>query len=235
METALVIAAVVVAATILALGAASLLWRYWWFWRNPPRNIPSGEHFLSPADGTVVYVKRAPPGEPVISCKQGQAASINDIVREELDQPKILIGIFMSPFSVHYNRVPLGASLAYKKEYPAEGKNLHMGSMHWRSMLRRQPIYANSPHITQNNRAVSRWFGRIRGQDLAYYVVQIGGGSVHGIDIYPEVGQAMEQGQIFGMIRIGSQVDLVVPDVSGLSVKVAPGDRVVAGETILIA
>ena len=37
------------------------------------------------------------------------------------------------------------------------------------------------------------------------------------------------------MIRIGSQVDLIVPDLPGLGVQVAPGDRVVAGETILIA
>ncbi len=36
------------------------------------------------------------------------------------------------------------------------------------------------------------------------------------------------------MIRVGSQVDLIVPDLPGLEVKVSPGDRVVAGETILI-
>ena len=109
----------------------------------------------------MVYVKRAAPSEAIIVCKQGKAASINDIAREELDQPKILIGIFMSPFSVHYNRVPIGATLAYKQQYPAEGKNLHMGSMHWRCILGRLPIYANSPHIIQNNRAVSRWRGTI--------------------------------------------------------------------------
>jgi phosphatidylserine decarboxylase len=48
-----------------------------------------------------------------------------------------------------------------------------------------------------------------------------------------EVGQVVDKGQIFGMIRVGSQVDLIVPDLPGLTVKVAPGDRVVAGETVL--
>ena len=235
METALLIVAVVAATGLLGLAGASLFWRYYWFWRNPPRKIPLGEHFLSPADGTVVYVKRAAPSEAIIVCKQGKTASINDIVREELDQPKILIGVFMSPFSVHYNRAPIGATLVYKREYPAEGKNLCMGSMHWRSMFGRLPIYANSPHITQNNRAVSRWQGRFRGQDISCYIVQIGGGTVHGIDIYPEVGRRLEQGEIFGMIRIGSQVDLIVPELPGLTVNVAPGDRVIAGETVLIA
>ena len=235
MGTALLTAAVVAAAGLLGLASAHLFWRYYWFWRNPPRKVPLGEHFLSPADGTVVYVKRAAPSEAIIVCKQGKAASINDIVREELDQPKILIGIFMSPFSVHYNRTPIGATLLYKRQYPAEGKNLYMGSMHWRSILGRLPIYANSPHITRNNRAVSRWRGQFRGREIFCYLVQIGGGGVHGINVYPEAGQRLEQGEIFGMIRIGSQVDLIVPDLPGLSVHVAPGDHVVAGETILIA
>ncbi len=162
-------------ATVLAAGGAYLFWRYYWFWRNPPRTAPAGEHFVSPADGTVVYVKRAQPDEPVIVCKQGKAATINDIVREQLSVPKIIIGIFMSPFGVHYNRAPFTAAVAYKKQYPAEGKNVHMGSMHWRSLLHRLPIYANSPHILQNNRAVTRFCGPFRGQEISCYVVQIGG------------------------------------------------------------
>jgi phosphatidylserine decarboxylase len=235
MEPALLIAAGVAAAALLAAAGAYAFWRYYWFWRNPPRNVPRGEHFLSPADGTVVYVKRALPHEPVIACKRELAACINDIVREDLDRPKVIIGIFMSPLSVHYNRVPLGGSVAYKREYPAEGRNLHMTSMHWRCMLRRLPLYARSPHITQNNRAVTRICGRLRGEEVSYYVVQIGGGGVHGIDVYPDVGQPVEQGEIFGMIRIGSQVDLIVPDLPGLEIQVRPGDRVVAGESVLLA
>jgi biotin carboxyl carrier protein len=37
------------------------------------------------------------------------------------------------------------------------------------------------------------------------------------------------------MIRIGSQVDLIVPGRAEFVVKVRPGDRVRAGETILIS
>ncbi len=234
MERALLIASACVGGMALALIAAYLFWRYYWFWRNPARTAPAGENFVSPADGTVVYVQRAAPREPVIVCKQGKAASINDIAREDFDSPKILIGIFMSPLSVHYNRAPLRATVAAKRQYPAVGRNLPMGSMHWRCLLRRLPIYGNSPHIVQNNRAVTRFCGSFRGEEIACYVVQIGGGSVHGIDVFPEVGQVVEKGEIFGMIRIGSQVDLIVPDLPGLTVQVTPGDRVVAGETILL-
>ncbi len=235
METAFVVAGAAVAAVLLLLAAAFLFWRYYWFWRNPPRTTPRGDHFVSPADGTVVYVKRAAGHEPIISCKQGKAVSINDIAREDLGQGKIIIGIFMSPFGVHYNRVPIAGRLDWSKEHPAEGKNLHMGSMHWRCMLQRFPIYANSPHVVQNNRRVTRFCGELRGADISCYVVQIGGGSVHGIDVCAEVGANVEQGAVFGMIRIGSQVDLIVPDLPGLEIKVAPCDRVVAGETVLMA
>ena len=148
--------------------------------------------------------------------------------------PRILIGIFMSPFSVHYNRAPLAGTVAYKKQYPAEGWNCYMASMHWRCLLKRLPIYGNSPHILQNNRAVTRFCGRFRQQPISCYVVQIGGGAVDGIDVFLDVGQTVAQGEIFGMIRIGSQVDLIVPDLPGLKVLVQVGDRVTAGETILI-
>lgn len=227
------LSAAIVAGVVLA-AAAYAFWRYAWFWRNPPRHIPLGDHFVSPADGTVVYVKRAMPGAPVIVCKQGKSASINDIVREELDSPKIIIGIFMSPLSVHYNRAPFAATVAFHRQYPALSKNHHMGSMHWRCLLRRLPIHQNSPHILENNRAVTRFLGSMLGSEISCYVVQIGGGSVHGIDSYVSLGQHIGQGQIFGMIRIGSQVDLIVPDPDGWTVKVQPGDHVVAGETVLI-
>jgi phosphatidylserine decarboxylase len=233
-RTVLIAGGASLAAAALLLLSAYLFWRYYWFWRNPPRVVPAGENYVSPADGTVVYVKRVEPHQPVIACKQGKAASINDIVRTELHLPKILIGIFMSPFSVHYNRVPLAGTLAYTKQYPAEGDNCYMSSMHWRSILHRLPLYENSPHITQNNRAVSRFTSLFRGYEVSCYVVQIGGGSVHGIDVYAEIGQHVEKGEIFGMIRVGSQVDLIVPDMKGLEVKVKPGDQVYAGETILI-
>jgi biotin carboxyl carrier protein len=36
------------------------------------------------------------------------------------------------------------------------------------------------------------------------------------------------------MIRIGSQVDIVVPRAVGLKIRVRAGDRVRAGETLLI-
>jgi phosphatidylserine decarboxylase len=66
------------------------------------------------------------------------------------------------------------------------------------------------------------------------YVVQIGSRNVHGIESYFRPGDRIERGTTFGMIRIGSQVDLIVPWREDLRVQVQPGERVLAGETILV-
>jgi phosphatidylserine decarboxylase len=221
-------------ALIAVLAAAGwFFWRYVWFWRNPPRVVPACEGAVSAADGTVVYVKKLAPGEDVIHIKQGLAARLDDIVREHQSLPKLVIGVFMSPFDVHYNRAPLSGSVEFVRHHPGRGRNLHMGPMHWRILLGRKPYYAGAAHIVQNERTVTCIRGRLRGNTIPCYVVQIAAKTVAGIDSYIGPGDAVEKGAIFGMIRVGSQVDVVVPWHEDLNVRVRPGDRVHAGETLL--
>jgi len=223
-------------AALLVLALAGFgFWRYLWFFRNPPRQAPHGDNLVSPADGTVVYVKEVEPHKPAISIKQGVAASINDIVQRDLERPRILVGVFMSPFNVHYNRSPLTGAVEFIRHHPPRPVNRHMGPMHWRSILRHVPLYRNSVHILANERTVTKIRGSFKGKEVSTYVVQIAGKSVHGIDSYVKPGSEVAKGDIFGMIRIGSQVDLVVTHLPGMEVKVRPGDKVRAGETILIA
>ena len=222
-------------AAFLLLVVCFIYWRFFWFFRNPPRNPPPGTGILSPADGTVVYAKVVEPGEDVITIKQGVRASVNDIVREHLTLRKVLIGIFMSPFDVHFNRAPIAGQIRFIRYYPAVKKNFHMGSMHLRTVLKLAPLYKNSLHIVQNERTVTKIDGEFRGDALSCYVIQIAGGSVRGIDSFFRAGESVERGEIFGMIRIGSQVDLVVPLTEGMSVTVHPGQRVRAGETVIIS
>ena len=226
---------VLLLALLTLCAIAYLYWRYVWFFRNPARKIPSeGSGILSPADGSIVYVKEVAPGEETITIKQGVKATVDDICREAVSAPKVLIGIFMSPFNVHYNRVPLSGTAVFIRHYPAVGKNLYMAAMHLRTVFRRLPLYRNSLHIIQNERTVTGIKGLYRGRLLNCYVVQIAAKSVNGIDSYIEPQQRVSAGQILGMIRIGSQVDLIVTAFEGMKIRVRPGDRVRAGETILI-
>lgn len=217
----------------LAVGAF-IFWRYVWFFRNPVRFIPVGENIVSPADGTIVYIKRIKPGEDVFVIKQGVSAKISDIVKEELTEPKVLIGIFMSPFDVHYNRSPIDGSVGFVRHYPAKTSNLNMRAMHFRTVVGLHPYYWNSRHIIENERSVTRMTGEFKGRNIAIYVVQIAGGHVSGIDSYVSENGNVNKGDIFGMIRIGSQVDLILPDLPGMKIRVNEGDKVRAGESILV-
>lgn len=225
-------------ATILIVAAlaagAWAFWRYYWFWRNPSRTPPPGDGIVSAADGTVVYVKKLVPGEDVISIKQGLAANLSDIVRENLPMTKLLIGVFMSPFDVHYNRAPVTGTIEFVRHHPGRGANVHMGPMHRRILVGREPYYAGSEHIVRNERTVTKLNGTLKGITLPTYIVQIAAKTVDGIDSYVGPGKTVQRGDIFGMIRIGSQVDIVVPWHDCMRVHVKPGDRVRAGETVLI-
>lgn len=232
METALLVTIVVGCALIVA--GTFLFWRYVWFFRNPDRVIPPGDNLVSPADGTVVYVKTIDPHDRVIVIKQGVSASVKDIVREDLASTKLLIGIFMSPFDVHFNRSPLPGRIESVNHYPPKKANFHMHPMHLRTVLSLKPYYRGSRHILENERTVTRISGQFKSSDLSCYVVQIAGGQVSGIDSYIPVGGEVDKGQIFGMIRIGSQVDLIVPKWENMRITVTPGDKVFAGESVLV-
>ena len=224
--TALLVAALVV--------GGYLLWRYVWFFRDPPRTPPAEEGLVSPADGTVVYVRTVAPGDDVVVIKQGVSAKVADILRQDVGETKVVIGIFMSPFDIHYNRMPLSGTIGFIRHHPAFGENAYMTPMHWRTLINRAPHYADSVHIVQNERVVTQVHGEYRGTPLSYYVVQIGARTVNGIDSYDGVGAHVERGTTFGMIRVGSQVDLIVPWRPGLAVRARAGERVRAGETLLV-
>ena len=161
-------------------------------------------------------------------------AKLADIVREDAAEPKVLIGVFMSPFDVHYNRAPVSGTVEFVRRYPGCGPNRYMRPMHWRILARRPPYYAGSEHIVRNERTVTKINGALKGAALSCYVVQIAARTVAGIDSYVRPGEAVARGAIFGMIRVGSQVDVLVPWREGMTVRVRPGDRVRAGETVLV-
>ena len=64
-------------------------------------------------------------------------------------------------------------------------------------------------------------------------VVQIASRFVRGIVSYVKEGQPVEIGQRIGMIRFGSQVDVVIPALTDCRIEVEPGQPVKAGITVM--
>ncbi len=86
---------------LIVLSIASFAFTVFFF-RDPERNIPSGDKFvLSPADGKVVLVK--------------------DVYEEEFLKSKaIQVSIFLSPLDVHVNRVPCSGKVSYYRYLKGE-------------------------------------------------------------------------------------------------------------------
>ena len=64
-------------------------------------------------------------------------------------------------------------------------------------------------------------------------VVQIASRLVRRIASYLGEGDMVQIGQRIGMIRLGSQVDVAIPEIENLRINVKPGDEVRAGVSVI--
>jgi phosphatidylserine decarboxylase len=219
-----------IAVGMLALAARA--YERWWFPRDPERVVDPSVRVVAPADGRVVYVVPVDDGVVPIAIKDRREIRLDEIVKgSERPLAGVLIGIFMSPFDVHYQRSPVSGVVSEVTYHPV-GHNHVMGSMFMRSLVGMYPLHVKSPHIYDNERNVVR----IDAADRTVFVVQIADQQVNKIDCYVSEGDTVDIGQRIGMIRRGSQVDLfvagaTVDDFAGIEV----GMKVMAGETVLLS
>lgn len=120
------------------------------------------------------------------------------------------IGIFMNVFSVHVNRAPCAGKVAYLEYVP--GKK----------------IAAFAPKASEINErnyvGISSKWGNVM-------MVQIAGLIARRIVCRLRVGETLNAGERYGMIKLGSRVDVYLPEEASVNVKL--GDKVRAGETLI--
>jgi phosphatidylserine decarboxylase len=163
------------------------------FFRDPDRVTPVSETALiSPADGRVVFV--------------GKTAS-----NPYIDGPCIKVGIFMSVFNVHVNRVPFTGKISAIQYYP--------GTF----------IPADKDAASLKNERNAVIMTTSDGRTIGF--VQVAGLIARRIISWVNVGDHVPAGSRFGMICFGSRVDLYLPVESEVSVRV--GDRVAAGSSVI--
>ncbi len=151
----------------------------------------------------------------VISPADGVVQSIGPAVPPpelELGEDRLTrISVFMNVFDVHINRAPVDGTVERIAYRP--GKFLN----------------ASLDKASEDNERLSLLIETAEGKSFG--VVQIAGLVARRIIRWVEVGEALEAGQRFGMIRFGSRVDVYLPE--GAVPLAVVGQRAVAGETVL--
>ncbi len=195
----------------LALAGLIVLWR---FYRDPERVAPDRDDVVvSPADGTVIYVKQSSGGVLPASVKGGREFSLEELVRTRLSSDDaIVVGIALSFLDVHVNRAAVEGEVTLQRRFAGQFMS-----------LKREDA------VVRNERATTV----IRNDSLEVGIVLIASRLVRRILSYVQEGEQVALGQRIGVIRFGSQVDLVLPARPDLRLLVAPGDRVRAGGSVV--
>jgi len=182
-----------------------------YFFRDPMRVMyVDSSYFFSPADGVIIYQTRVTADGPLIDIK-GVSYSLRDAMRSpDLTGEWLVIGIFMTQYDVHVNRVPYSGILSYRSLPSLETHNSPMLGVETALLEGAIPWTQEAQYLHNNQRMINRIYSP--GLQLTYYVLQIADYDVD--DITPfETSQnsVVEQNERFSQIRCGSQVDLILP------------------------
>ncbi len=181
------------------------------FFRDPIRPIYSDASlFFAPADGIILFQESVSPSEPLLEVK-GKPYSLRDAMRDDsFDRSALIIGIFMTFYDVHVNRIPYAGRLSYKELEPIDSFNYPMLEVE-KSILDDLRVDLGNSHYLHNNQ---RMLNRVYSTELRqnYYILQIADYDVDCVTPF-ELKQnwPVSQNQRFSQIRFGSQVDLIVP------------------------
>ncbi|MDP6011314.1 MAG: phosphatidylserine decarboxylase [Candidatus Poseidoniaceae archaeon] len=194
------------------------------FFRDPDRPVPKDVGVLvSPADGHVMFVVREHstgrrPSKMELESGECENDSLTgDWFPEPLSTPlsfdteqrweKVVVGqesnedvwrvaVFMSPLDVHVNRVPEAGTIIKMEHRTGKGR-------------RKGPFLPAFKKESEYNERVRTQFKSDNGEVLE--ITQISGALARTIIPWKREGDVLRRGERYGMIRVGSRVDLRVP------------------------
>lgn len=182
---------------------------YLYFHRVPKRHSPEGSGtIVAPADG-VVWKIVALNGENQVEISKQFMGKIQTLCHD-VEDAAYIISIFMNPLDVHVNWSPVNGEIVSVQHTPG---NFSFANT-WQSLW------------NEKNEIVIQ-----TSSGYKVKVIQIAGFVARRIRCWVKEGQAVAKGQTIGMIRLGSQVSVILPKQVAIQVKV--GQKVRGAETIL--
>jgi phosphatidylserine decarboxylase len=142
---------------------------------------------------------------------------------------RFVIGIYMTPWSVHQNRIPFSGTVV-KKVYRESRRNTSMLPALLNLLFRLEPYSEGLEYLVENERCTTV----IRGEGMQGAVVQIADKWIRRIVNRCGDGDRVVKGETFGMIRMGSQCDLFLRIDGPCEFAVRERDYVRAGSSILV-
>jgi phosphatidylserine decarboxylase len=156
---------------------------------------------------------RISPNDPdaVVAAADGTVTDIIEIDENEVLRAKTRrVGIFLSIFNVHTNRAPVEGRIIFRE--------------HRKGLC----LDARRPDCSEKNEAMTWAFQNAR---VTIVVRQLTGAIARRIVGWAKIGDVLQKGDRFGMIRFGSRTEVYLP--LSASVAVKPGDRVTGGLTVI--
>jgi phosphatidylserine decarboxylase len=148
----------------------------------------------------------------VVAPADGKVLSISEVEEPKyFEGPAIKISIFMSVMDVHVNRMPDDVEVEKKTYYPGEF------------------LVASYESASEKNERCELFLRRPDGQKMI--LVQVAGLIARRIICHAREGNSFSRGEIFGLIRFGSRLDIFLP--KDTLMMVSPNQRTIAGETVL--
>jgi len=194
------------------LGLTVVLAFYWWYLAVVPGALLC----------LVVYFFRDPPRrvpqEPglLVSPADGKIAEVTHLEHDEfVGGPAVRIGIFLSIFNVHLNRAPSAARVIALRYSPGEFLN----ALRAESVLRNENTWIGLEEEEPPHRRL--------------VVRQISGMFARRIVCNLRPGEVVARGHKFGMIKLGSRTELILPEADDLKIEVEVGQPVKAGSSVL--
>jgi phosphatidylserine decarboxylase len=157
--------------------------------------------------------RKIPPLENgILSPADGKIIHVGECEEDRfLKERALKVSIFMSLFDVHINRAPASGKILQRSYHPGQ---FLLANKEKSSLLNEQSAFI----LETEDR-------------LKILLIQIAGFVARRIVCYAKVGDTLRMGEIFGMIRFGSRVDLYLPIQVKPAVRI--GQHVKGGESII--